>query len=88
MEAHDVRPQLLDSGAVRLGERRMPGAERQRRRFGAKLGVIGREAIEPRPILLDGSRVGGSTWQKKFRLSGLLLRALNLGDAGADLHRL
>ena len=47
MEAHHGGRQLFDHGTGRCGERHDRGFQRKLRHLGAKLGVIGRKALEP-----------------------------------------
>ena len=58
MKAHDRRAKLLDHGAGRFGEAMDASLQRRRWHLGAKLRVVGREALEPRglarKVLLGG----------------------------------
>src|SRR6185503_15362620 len=85
MEANDLGAQRLYRSAVSLAEWRVTCRKRKRRRLNAKLGEVGRDALEPCPILCEIRR--RYSVAEEIEVERLVAARPELSPAGANLIR-
>jgi len=83
MKARDRRPQLFDQGAGLFTEGLQTSLQRERRRSGAKRGVVRRKTLQPG--LLVGHISGRGRMAKEVEVDGLVALRPELGQPSADL---